>query len=67
MVALFEVLAVLIALCSWIFVSQATAGVAGICFACFLLILARLSQAQAQHAELTKRLESTKAVGIVTA
>lgn len=56
MIALLEVVAFLIALGSWIFVSQATAGVAGICFACFLLILARLSQAQSQHAELVKRL-----------
>jgi hypothetical protein len=48
----FVIVAWLIALGSWLFVSQATSGVAGLCFACFLAIAVRLAQADRHHKEL---------------
>lgn len=56
MTTLFSVVALLIALLSWLFVSQATAGVAGLCFACFILISTRVAQADNHHKELMARL-----------
>lgn len=50
------VIAWLIAFASWLFVSQATSGVAGMCFACFLVISARLVQAERHHQQLVERL-----------
>ena len=52
MITLWVVLAWLVALGSWFGVSQATVGVAGICFACFMAITARIDQAHRQHVEL---------------
>lgn len=49
--------AIVIVLGSWLGVSNATSGVAGICFSCFLLILARMVQAEKQHKELLARLQ----------
>ena len=54
---LLVVIAILVVLASWTAVSNATLGVAGICFACFILILARMAQAEKQHAQLLARLQ----------
>jgi len=51
MVAVLTVIAILIGLISWAFVSNATSGVAGIAFACLIGILARLVQADKHHRE----------------
>jgi hypothetical protein len=52
------VLATLIALSSWIGVSQGTSGVAGMAFACFLAIGARIVQAGQHHKEIAARLRA---------
>ena len=49
MVTGFIVAAWLVALGSWLFVSNATLGVAGLCFACFMVITARIAQADDHH------------------
>jgi hypothetical protein len=51
MVNAFIVVGWLIALGSVFAVSTATAGVGGICFACFLVITARVGQADRHHRE----------------
>ena len=56
MITALIVAAIAVVLFSWLGVSNATLGVAGICFACFLLILARMAQAERQHAQLMSRL-----------
>jgi heme exporter protein D len=61
MYSLITVAAVLIALGSWLFVTQATAGVAGLCFACFLGILARLVQAERHHRALPEQVAVKRA------
>jgi hypothetical protein len=58
MVTLFVVVAWLIALASWLGVSQATSGVAGMCFACFMVITARIAQPDRHQTELLARLAS---------
>jgi hypothetical protein len=50
------VLAIFVFLGSWLSVSNATAGVAGTCSACFLIILARIAQADSHHSKLIARL-----------
>jgi hypothetical protein len=52
----FAVLAFLIGLVSWLFVSQVTAGAAGIGFACLLAIFARMLQSEAHHRKVMARL-----------
>jgi len=56
MSAVLAILAFLIGLVSWLFVSQVTAGAAGIGFACLLAILARMAQSDAQHRRLLEKL-----------
>jgi len=56
------VLAFLIGLVSWLFVSQVTSGAAGIGFACLLAILARMAQSGAQHRQLMERLSAQDTV-----
>ena len=62
MTTFFIVVGWLIALGSWLFVSQATSGVAGICFACFMVIAARVAQADAHQKELLLALATRDAV-----
>jgi hypothetical protein len=50
------ILAILILAGSWLGVSNATSGVAGICTGCFFLILARMRQAEVQHTHLLEML-----------
>ena len=60
-ISVFIVISWLIALGSWLFVSQATSGVAGLCFACVMLITARVAQADQHHKaqlEVLNRLEA---------
>ena len=62
MITGFIVVAWLLALGSWLLVSNATAGVAGMCFACFMVMCARIAQADAQHAAVLAALaQSTRA------
>jgi hypothetical protein len=61
MVSAWMIFAFLIALVSCLFVSQATSGVAGICFACFLAIAARVTQANDHHRELLRALADSAA------
>mgnify|MGYP001174248368 CR=1 FL=1 len=56
MVTVFVVVAWLLALGSWFFVTGVTAGVAILCFACFMVMAARVAQADLQHKELLARL-----------
>jgi len=61
-------LALILVLISWVallaglaLLSNATSGVGGIAVACFLAILARITQANAHHAELRKLLSDARA------
>ena len=56
MALLFAAVALLIGMASLLFVSNATLGVAGICFACLIAVLARMGQADDQHRRLMKML-----------
>jgi hypothetical protein len=53
------IVAILILAGSWLGVSNATSGVAGICTGCFFLILARMRQAEVQHTQLLEMLTAT--------
>lgn len=59
MTILLVIFASLCAVLSWAGVSSATSGVAGICFGCFLGIMARIYQAGEQHRELVRLLTKT--------
>lgn len=50
------IVASIVAVLSWAGVSSATSGVAGICFGCFLGIMARIYQAGEQHREIIRHL-----------
>jgi hypothetical protein len=65
MITTFIVVAWLIALGSWLFISQATSGVAGLCFACFMAIAARIAQADAHQKQQLMALGS-RTVGAMT-
>jgi len=61
-------LALILVLTSWVallaglaFLSNATSGVGGIAVACFLAILARITQANAHHDEVRKLLSDARA------
>lgn len=56
MALLFAAVAFVIGLGSLLFASQATIGVAGLCFACLIAVLARMGQSEDQHRRLIEKL-----------
>jgi hypothetical protein len=56
LVYLLVVIAIVVVIGSWSSVTVATSGVAGLCTACFLLVLARVCQADLHHRALLAKL-----------
>lgn len=65
MTVILVILACIIGVLSWAGVSAATSGVAGICFACLLAILARIYQAGEQHRDMLRAIASKSTVPLL--
>ncbi len=63
MTILLVIIALLVAFVGALFLTEATMGVGIICGACFLAILARITQASSQHEKLMKKIESENKAG----